>query len=324
MPKYNKPFLTYSGQVDLLSERGMTIEDREEALRDLKRFGYYRLSAYWYPFRIREQSHREGIDTPLDQFHPGVSFQGIVRIFQFDQSLRNAIWPVIESVEVAVRVAIAYQMGQYGAYAFIDPRYLADGAESPSIRDPNITQLFEFREQMQRSVRSSKESFAKHFRNNYEGTLPVWAAIELWDFGMLSSYFQIMNATDRAAVAATFGIQSARLLGSWLEAINVLRNICAHHGRLNRRHIAVAPRIPKPKTSDEFAHLYPMSDTRRHTLYPLLCVLSYLSLNITHDMRWQNAFAQTFNQIHELRGVDFNDFGFPNNWLTQPLWTKEP
>jgi abortive infection bacteriophage resistance protein len=253
-----------------------------------------------------------------------VSFQGIIKIFQFDQSLRNAIWPVIETVEVAVRVAIAYQMGQYGAYAFIDPRYLADCAESPSIRDPNTTQLTEFRERMRRSVRASKESFAKHFRNNYEGTLPVWAAIELWDFGMLSSYYQIMNSTDRAAVAATYGIHSARLLGSWLEAINVLRNICAHHGRLNRRHIAIAPRIPKPKTSAEFAHLYPMTDVGRHTLYPLLCVLSYFSININRDMQWHSAFAATFNHIHEIPGVDFNDFGFPNNWLAQSLWAKEP
>ena len=67
---------------------------------------------------------------------------------------------------------------------------------------------------MKRSVRSSKESFARHFRDNYEGTMPVWAAIELWDFGMLSSYFQIMKSPDRTAVATSFGIQSTTLLGS--------------------------------------------------------------------------------------------------------------
>lgn len=320
MPKYFKPFLTYAEQLDLLSTRGMTVEDRIAAINALRKLGYYRLSAYWYPFRVREPNHREGVDIPLDQFYPGVSFTGILNAYEFDQSLRRAIWPALESVEIAVRVAIAYQMGQYGAYAFIDPHYLSDGAQSPSHRNPHMTQIAEFGDKMKISIRSSKESFAEHFRNNYEGTLPIWAAIELWDFGMLSSYYQIMSTSDRANVAANFGIQSARLLGSWLESINVLRNICAHHGRLNRRHFAVAPRIPKPKTSVEFAHLYPLSDDKRHTLYPLLCVLSYLMLRIEHDMRWQNDFTDAFNYITKTSSADFDDYGFPNDWQTQNLW----
>jgi abortive infection bacteriophage resistance protein len=273
MTQYSKPFLTYTEQLHLLKSRGLVIDDQEQALRDLRRFGYYRLGAYWYPFRIRLANHREGIDTPSDQVHPGVSFAEIVRIAEFDGSLRSTIWPALETAEVAIRVAIAYRMGQYGAYTYVDPAHLALGATSPSIRKPEMTKLDELKHYMQAAVRSSKESFAKHFLEKYEGTLPVWAAIELWDFGTLATYYQIMRAEDREEVASTFDLRSARLLGSWVEALNVLRNICAHHGRLNRRHMAVSPRIPKPLTAAEFAHLYPLRDTERHTLYPLLCVL---------------------------------------------------
>lgn len=320
MAKYSKPFLTYMEQLDLLVERGLSVDDPERALHNLKQYGYYRLSAYWYPFRIRPRNHREGIDTPSDKFNPGISFEQIIEVFEFDRALRRSIWPAIEAIEVAVRVAIAYELGQHGAYAFVDPTYLGDGAEAPSLRNPDITQLEDFQQQMHRSVRSSKESFAKHFRNNYEGTLPVWAAIELWDFGMLSSYYQIMRPVDREAVAASFGLRSARLLGSWLEAINVLRNICAHHGRLNRRHVAIAPRIPKPKTSPEFSHLYPMSDTERHSLYPLLCVLSYLTHQITGDKRWQANLAACFDQLAHLSKAKPDDFGVPEHWSEQALW----
>lgn len=84
MPKYAKPFLTYAEQVDLLLQRGMLIEDRQAAILDLRRLGYYRLSAYWYPFRVRVFDHREGLDTPQDSFHQGVSFSSIVSNYEFD------------------------------------------------------------------------------------------------------------------------------------------------------------------------------------------------------------------------------------------------
>lgn len=324
MAKYSKPFLTYDEQVDLLIDRGLIVENRTQALRDLRRLGYYRLSGYWYPFRKRAADHQEGTDTPSDLFHYGTSFADIVKICEFDRSLRNAIWPAIEIVEVAIRVAIAYRMGQHGAFAYLDPTFLGTGAVSPSLRNPEVTQLDELTAYMNSAARSSKESFATHFRQRYDGLLPVWAAIELWDFGTLAAYFQIMTADDRATVAASFELRSARLLGSWLEAINVLRNICAHHGRLNRRHLAVAPRIPKPSTSQAFAHLYPLSDAERHTLYPLLCVLSYLALSITGNRVWQDSLGACMDQIRGLHGTDLGNYGFPDDWSSQSLWTPHP
>lgn len=320
MAKYSKPFLTFDEQIDLLIARGMNITDRVSALSSLRRHGYYRLSAYWYPFRIRPSTHREGIDTPSDHFVEGIDLEDIVKIADFDGLLRLGIWPAIEAVEVAIRVAIAYQMGQHGAYAYVDPMFLAPGASKESIDNPGRSQLQDFRERMQRSVRSSKESFALHFREKYEGALPVWAAIELWDFGTLSVYYQIMQPEDRAAVAKALGLHSARLLGSWLGSLNVLRNISAHHGRLNRRHFAIGPKIPKPQTSEEFAHLYPLADSNLHSLYTILCVLSYLMLQIRSDRTWQDGINQSVNHIESMRLVKYQDYGFPDDWERQLLW----
>ncbi|MFL0429924.1 hypothetical protein ACH0BA_05490 [Kocuria palustris] len=50
---YAKPFLPVSEQVELLRDRGMETGPSGEAEALLRRVGYYRLSAYWYPYRIR-------------------------------------------------------------------------------------------------------------------------------------------------------------------------------------------------------------------------------------------------------------------------------
>jgi len=45
MPPYEKPFLTFEEQVDLLGSRGLHISNYDQARADLQRIGYYRLSA---------------------------------------------------------------------------------------------------------------------------------------------------------------------------------------------------------------------------------------------------------------------------------------
>lgn len=49
---YARPWTKVSGQLELLKSRGMKVGDASAALSYLERIGYYRLSAYWYPFRI--------------------------------------------------------------------------------------------------------------------------------------------------------------------------------------------------------------------------------------------------------------------------------
>ena len=49
--RYTKPFLHITDQLALLQQRGMIIDHPDDAADSLRHIGYYRLSAYWYPFR---------------------------------------------------------------------------------------------------------------------------------------------------------------------------------------------------------------------------------------------------------------------------------
>lgn len=74
--QYNKPALTFDEQHDLLAGRGLCMPDRLRTMRWLKHISYYRLSAYFLPFKTGEQ------------FAAGASFDQVAGLYIFDRKLR--------------------------------------------------------------------------------------------------------------------------------------------------------------------------------------------------------------------------------------------
>ena len=164
MTKYTKPHLSFDEQLALIEGRGLSTVDREFAKAGLERLGYYRLSAYWYPFRIRYESHREGTDTPENNVNHGYTLDDIIRICDFDGLLRNLLLA---------------ETGKHDPFAYLSKSYWGAKADAPSQVSEESTQYEAFRQRHIELVERSKEPFARHFRNSYDGTLPIWAAIEL-------------------------------------------------------------------------------------------------------------------------------------------------
>lgn len=75
--KYTKPPLSFEQQADLLLARGI-VGDRGTIISRLKEVNYYRLSAYWHPFR----------QTDSDDIIPGTTFESVWRRYAFDRQLR--------------------------------------------------------------------------------------------------------------------------------------------------------------------------------------------------------------------------------------------
>jgi abortive infection bacteriophage resistance protein len=93
--KYVKPALTFSDQADRLLKRGLVAPDQQAVIEKLQAVSYYRLSAYWYPFR-----------QPDDTLKPGTTLETIWRRYTFDRQLRLLVLDAIERVEIAVRTQI--------------------------------------------------------------------------------------------------------------------------------------------------------------------------------------------------------------------------
>jgi len=93
---YTKPPLNFEEQAQQLIDRGLIVSDQELLTHCLSVVNYYRLSAYWFPFKVIDPI------TGMESFKPGTTFEEIWNRYTFDRRLRLLVMDAIEHIEVAI------------------------------------------------------------------------------------------------------------------------------------------------------------------------------------------------------------------------------
>lgn len=304
-----KDWRSIDEQIEILQERGLTITDREMAEHCLKRIGYYRLSGYWYPFRkfISDGSR-------ADDFQEGSDFQTIIDLYLFDRELRLLVLDASERIELAIQTEIAHHLGQRDVFA----------QHQPHILHPNFTQLRpgqvgdtpydRWLENYERLVnRAERKIFVSHNLDKY-GQLPIWVAIEVWDFGTLSRFFSMMRVPDKLSIEAQFGLSNGSTLQTWLRALTFIRNVSAHHSRLWNCNIVDTASIPS-----QFAKLYSLKKERPFLYF---CLMQKMLKIVSPKAIWGQRFCalmQTFPDVTN-GAIQINDMGIVDGWEDWDLW----
>ena len=332
-PLYPKPFLTIADQLNRLECRGLHFSDRTAAQACLERIGYYRLSGYWYPFRKSHLSVNPATGVPLldavtrkqisiveDDFKAGSTFQQVMDLYVFDKRLRLIILDAIERVEIALRVDLATMLGQRAPLAHRDPMQFDHqfGRKKNSI---GKTSQDKWLDKLDESFRRSGEEFVTHFRNKYPGAHPpIWVAIELWDFGMLSTMINGLLYADRTALAAKYSLPRPELLTSIMRNLNNVRNMCAHHNRFWNR--SPADRLSPPKSQVEIPLLnHLIGDIRAQSrIYATAAFLQFLIKRINPSSKWADRLKDHMKTLPASNGIDPLQAGFPHDWESLPLW----
>ena len=170
---YTKSPLTFEQQLHRLKDRGMVIDNDDLALSHLKTISYYRLSAYWHPFRKREQD-----GAVSDDFEEGTHINEVMSLYDFDRRLRLLVMDAIERIEVYARTLFSYQMGhKYGTFGHT--------------KAANFHPKFDhapWLEKLEEETARSRDVFITHYKNKYTGfpTLPIWMVTEVMSLGSLS------------------------------------------------------------------------------------------------------------------------------------------
>jgi len=319
---YSKPYLPIAGQVQLLIRRQMAINDTVLAADWLKRVGYYRLSGYSYPFRQSQvqidPTTGTAIVTVLDDFQNGTTFQQVIDLYLFDKSLRALFLDAIELIEVGLRVDIALLLGARGAMAHLDPNQF--DANFSRLPFPTGSKHAAWIRKQAEKFRNSNEEFVRHFKTRYAGDLPVWMAIEVWDFGMMSVLLEGLSSPDRSTISRSFALVRDNILPSWTRNLNVVRNICAHHGRLwNRSLASVTPVLPRVGEIPVLDHLVANRQAQTR-IYATAVILRHLlqTLHPTND--WTPRLKKLLASFPRSGRVNLSQGGFPQFWEQVPFW----
>src|SRR5690606_13618172 len=121
-----KPWVSFAEQLQQLQNRGLQVNNKAPALDYLERLGYYRLSGYWYPLRAIDTaaSSAQNRAVRLNSFVNGSRFEDVVQLYVFDKKLRLLALDALERIEMAVRVDVAYLLGQRDPLAYKNPSCL--------------------------------------------------------------------------------------------------------------------------------------------------------------------------------------------------------
>jgi len=304
MGKYEKPHLSLDQQADKLIGRGM-LGDREQIRGALVAVNYYRLSGYWFTFRQEDGQ----------TFIEGTSFDDVWSRYVLDRQVRLLVMDAIERIEVAVRTCLAYHHSEkHGPFG-----YAEEAGSLPGMREGKHA---EFVSKIQGEYGRSKERFVKHFSTKYgesHGHLPLWIAVELMSFGNMLTLFNGVHRWMRLQVANMFRV-SEPVMRSWLIVLNMIRNICAHHGRLWNRQLGIRPYIPRVRPrAPTYREWHEPVRVGNERLFTVLTICQHCLRQVAPNSKWQGRMERL---LAPMPPTMLASMGFPSDWQKCPIWQR--
>ena len=290
MVPYTKPAKSSKDLVIQLKQRGLIIKDEMRAERYLDNIGYYRLSAYMYPFlKDPKTAH---------QYKPGVTFDQVLRLYRFDKKLRVILFNEIEKIEVAFRAAVVNTITDMTGDLF--------WMTNPALVTAGTINL------IQREYARSTEDFITHFKATYSDPFPpAWILSEILPFGNITWIFRDLPSSQKKAIARKFYLH-APVLESWINIIALTRNACCHHARVWNKVNSI---IPNNMTGMTRPWIDPATDKRR--TYYNICIIKYFLDIISPNNDFKDKLLALFATFPE---IDLRAMGFNANWQSEPLW----
>lgn len=287
-----KAAMTVSQQVQLLRSRGMLVD---EALADqwLASVSYYRLSAYWYPARCLDASGKR-----TDQFREGTTFEDATHLYEADRKLRTLVHDGMERIEIALRTRVGEQLYGYGPLAYTDP-----GRFRPTF--DHAGWLATANRRISRAMRHNEA--IKHYKLKY-GQFPFWVLAEVLDFADVSRLYEGLPAKNQREIADGLNVhidltalskqqrikaQKQPPLVRWMEQLTIIRNTCAHHGRLWNKSFTPAPTAAM--RTQPGLKLLPHGQSER--LFGALVVMAHLLRSVSPGTTWPGKIVELLDTV---------------------------
>ena len=211
----NKEFKKIDEQVDILINKGLTIENKEYAKEVLFRENYFFLNGYRH-LLIKSETDKTYIK--------GATFEELYSIFLFDRSFRNILFKNILIIENNIKSIMSYELSLKYGYREKDYLNYRNFSNNPN----KYRQVVDVVKKIKRQVKSnaSSHSATMHYVNNY-GYIPLWVLVKVLSFGLIGEFYAILKDDDKDKIADIYNLDSTTL-SNYLVLLSNYRNICAH------------------------------------------------------------------------------------------------
>ena len=300
--QYTKPPLPLDEQAQLLLDRGLNGISKEELIQKLGNINYYRLRGYTYPYQ-----NNYADNTP---FFPNSKWEFIWNDYIFDSKLRNLVTDALGHIEVSLRTQLELEMSlAHGSRWYTDLTLAYD----EDLFNKNL-------EELKGHWNRSREIFKKHYETEYDNSLPppAWMIFETTTFGTVSKIYSNIKKElpAKTKIANYFGFTkaSAKVFISWMQHLNLVRNICAHYSRLFSRSFIVRPMIPTSKPV-KWVNDVPAQDR----IYISICIITYFLDICAPEFNFRKNLKEVMSMC---RPAQLPSMGFPADWKNQDLFME--
>ncbi|WP_067142225.1 Abi family protein [Oceanivirga salmonicida] len=298
-------FKTFKEQVQLFKKRGMIIKDEDKAEETLKFINYYKIKECSLPF-LKD-----------NKYNSEITFEEILIRFYENKNLRIDLLRLTEKVELSLKTKVSYILGQnLGAYGYLKFSNWIDKNEycKHYVRHKEK----EFKIRATKNLYRSKNQLINQY-NKLED-IPVWLLMDILTFGEILDLYKLMNEKYKKKIAGEHNLKVIEYL-SWLENINLMRNLSAHNSS-----IVDIKFKSKPKSLPEFKNkLYFVTDKKTKELKPTnriaisIILLEYLIFSINPNYKGGAIKKRLKKLCRNKTDIDAQKLGFRNFEVVENL-----
>lgn len=210
-----KKYKTNKELIEYLASNGVIITNKEDAIQKIERYTYYSIvNTYKSIFKDKSGKY---IDA--------VTFDEIYAMFEFDKNLKHIFLKYCLEIETVVKSIMANQISKiYGIEEYLNTANW-DNSINNEIKQNLLNKI---NNEIKKDYNT--HTAVTHYINEY-GFVPPFVLVKILTFGIASSYYGLLNQSDRQAISKYFRI-SDKLLKQILKNLTTIRNVAAHSDRL--------------------------------------------------------------------------------------------
>jgi len=303
---YLKSFFSYIQQLDKLErDKKLVILDRDYAEKMLKHISYYELiNGYKKLF----------INPSTCKYKNNTTFEEIVALYRFDESLRELFLKYLLQIEQTMRSLLSYYFTEKHGIQQI--KYLSLMNYDQNSRTVGaITKLIDTLQDI--AMKSTDYTYVNHHRKKYSN-VPLWVLAKVLTFGNISKMYQYFTQDLRVKISKNFYMVNEKELHQFLKVMTKFRNVCAHNDRL----FSFMTKDDIPDTNLHLKLGIPRKGTQyiygKRDLFSVVIAFRYL-LQKDDFIIFKRKLGKAIDRfIAQTTHVTYNDLlhemGFPANW----------
>lgn len=216
-----KPFFTYEQQIQKLRDKNMVIDDEAIVEDGLRRYGYFALVS----------GYKDLLKNPTTKnYYDGTTFQDIVAVYQFDESLRELTLRYLLHIERHLRSSLSYAFCEH--FGDSQAAYLSSSNfdTSTASKKSEVNRLITHHLSKLTS-KPTNYPYIEHHKRAYKN-VPLWCLVNALTFGTLSKFYEYSKPQVQSSLSKEYEVINEGQLKQILEVLTDFRNVCAHNERL--------------------------------------------------------------------------------------------